>query len=109
MSSIGKLALRTHRESPALDPGGRGKGLDTVRARLATVRARLTTVRARLARIYLKNSTLVYQPTLLKNNLSIKKLVVIMLIYVLFFRWFSGERCVGVGGVCVGDWVGDGY
>ena len=31
--------------------------------------------------VRLTNSTLVYQPTLFKSNLSIKKLVVIMLIY----------------------------
>ena len=30
--------LRTRGVNPALDPGGRGKGLDTVCARLATVR-----------------------------------------------------------------------
>ena len=35
---IRKLALRARRVNPALDPGGRGKGLDTVCARLATVR-----------------------------------------------------------------------
>ena len=70
--------------------------------RLAKVRSRLITVRARLTRFYLRNSTLVYQPTLFKNNLSVKKLVVIMLIYIFFLRWFSGERCVGLGG-CV--WV----
>ena len=44
--------------------------------------------------------TLVYQPTLFKNNLSYKKFVIIMLIYVIF-----NDSLVGVG---VGDWVGDG-
>ena len=33
----GQLALRARGANPALDPGGRGKGLDTVRARLAKV------------------------------------------------------------------------
>ena len=40
--------------------------------------------------------------------LSIKKLVIIMLIYVLFLRSFSGGGCVwGLGGG-MGDWVGNG-
>ena len=43
------LALRARRVNPALDPEGRGKGLDAVRARLVKARARLATVRARLA------------------------------------------------------------
>ena len=54
--SIRKLALRVRRVNPALDPGGRCKGLvvisaATIRTKLATVRARLATVRARLATV----------------------------------------------------------
>ena len=59
--------------------------------------------------VRLTNSTLVYQPTLFKSNLSIKKLVVIMLIYVLFYDGLVGKGVCGGWGVCVGDWVGDGY
>ena len=71
-------------------------GLATVRAGLGTVLARLVTVRARLARFYLKNSTLFYQPTLFKNNRSIKKLFVIMLIYVLFYDGSVGKDVWGL-------------
>ena len=43
-----------------------------------------------------------------EKNLSIKKLVIIMLTYVLFLRSFSGGGCVwGLGGGN-GDWVGYG-
>ena len=61
-------SIRQYKLAGRLVPrDGRSDGLSTVRARLGTARARLATVRARL----------------LKNNLSIKKLVIIMLIYVL--------------------------
>ena len=46
---------------------------------------------------------------MLKINLSIKKLVIIMLMYTHFFGSPVGVcLCGGWEGVCVGDWVGDG-
>ena len=42
---------------------------------------------------------------ILKTFHFIKKLVIIMFIYVHFLRYLSGRGCVGVGGV-VGDRVG---
>ena len=55
----------------------------------------------------MKNSSLVYQPTLLNNNLSIMNLNIIVLIYELFYDSLVGNGVWGLGGG-VGDWVGDG-
>ena len=55
----------------------------------------------------MKNSSLVYQPTLLNNNLSIMNLNIIVLIYGLFYDSSVGNGVWGLGGG-VGDWVGDG-
>ena len=96
--SFSSFPLSTPFLSPfhPLSPPLPAHGSRTARARLATARARLTTVPERVARFYLKNSTLVYHSTLFKNNLFIKKLDVIMLIYV-FFTIVQWGRCVGVG------------
>ena len=55
----------------------------------------------------MKNSSLVYHPTLLNNNLSIMNLNIIVLIYGLFYYSSVGNGVWGLGGG-VGDWVSDG-